>query len=63
MPQQADTLNCSNSCADIHVLERMMMMVVVVMMMMTNVRILPRLGQDHFLTNILQFICHKGTII
>ena len=52
MLQQADTVNCSNSCADTHVLETMKM--VLMMIMMTNARILPRLGQDHFLTNILQ---------
>jgi len=58
MLQQADIVNCSNSCADTHVLERMMMMLMMMMMMtmmmmmMTNARILPRMGQGHFLTNI-----------
>jgi hypothetical protein len=66
MLQQDDTVNCNNSCAGIHVLERMMMTMVVLllmMMMMTNARILPRMGQDHFLTNILQFISHRDAII
>jgi hypothetical protein len=67
MLQQDDTVNCNNSCAGIHVLERMMMTMVVLllmmMMMMTNARILPRMGQDHFLTNILQFLSHRDAII
>ena len=69
MLQQADIVNWSNSCADTHVLERMvmvlmmMMMMAMMMMMMTNARILPRLGQDHFPTNILQFTIHKVAII
>ena len=36
-----------------------MMMMMMMMTMMTNARILPRMGQDHFLTSILQFIIHK----
>lgn len=63
MLQQDDTVNCNNSCAGIHVLERMMMTMVVLLMMMTNARILPRMGQDHFLTNILQFLSHRDAII
>jgi hypothetical protein len=68
--QQDDAVNCNNSCAGIHVLERMMMTMVVLLMMMmmmmimmTNARILPRMGQDHFLINILQFISHRDAII
>jgi len=65
MLQQDDTVNCNNSCAGIHVLERMMMTMVVLLMkmMMTNARILPLMGQDHFLTNILQFVSHRDPII